>query len=218
MIKTVGEIWCPDLDPDSDENHYEYVQDAMLALVKIIKMSSLKKLIKMIRVGQLMRTKYRICINKDTSYVGKYPHEGIISFVPSMKSKDLLDTIKVIHFTNKDYEAPFDDGAGNQEGLYVRETTLRKFLLGSIVEDTEIESKLSRFSPEIVVDVAKKLLGQSDYCLRSRNCQSFATHCYFGKADSSVVRSAGRLIAFSIFSLAVTILGISEFSSRTPFI
>ena len=140
------------------------------------------------------------CLNTEKSYFVKYPHEGIISYVPSIKSKDLLNTIKVIHLTNKDYDTPFNDGAGNQEGFYVRETTLRKFLLGSIIEDTEIENKFSTFSPENVIETAKKLLGQSDGYLRSLNCQSFATHCYFGKAYSSAVRSASRLIAFSIFS------------------
>jgi hypothetical protein len=93
------------------------------------------------------------CLNTEKSYFVKYPHEGIISYVPSIKSKDLLNTIKVIHLINKDYDTPFNDGAG----FYVRETTLRKFLLGSIIEDTEIESKFSTFSPENVIETAKKI-------------------------------------------------------------
>jgi hypothetical protein len=152
---------------------------------------------------KLIRTKYRISLNKDLSYVGKLPHEAIISYVPSENNKEILDEIKVIHLSNQD-----------SENIIICETTLRRFLVGSIVEDTKIESKLSSYPPEIVVCNAKQLLGQSYDFLRSRHCQSFATQCYFGKKDSLYFRSASRLIALSIFIASVivsaTILYVGE--------
>lgn len=179
-------------------------------------MTNVKKILKMIRPGQLIHTKYYITFDKLSAPVGKYPHDGIISEVG-----DNIDSIKVIHFTNKDPECTEDDGANNKDGLYVRRTSLRYFLKNSSVKDTEIEAKQSVFLPETVVNRAESLLGTSDYDLKKRNCQSFASHCYFGKADSPAVRCVARWIASSILLgaciVAFSILGASELYSRTPF-
>lgn len=180
-------------------------------------MVSIKKLVKMIQPGQLLRTKYFLKDNKGDTVFGKYPHEAIVSYVPTKASRNehtsILDAIKVIHFTSS---TDFD------EKIVVKETSLRRFLVDSIPNDTEIESEPSPFPAHEIVQTAFDLIGADGYILRKRNCQSFARHCYFGRANSPGVRVASRLIAGSVVAAALiigsAILWVGETSSRTPFV
>ena len=46
-----------------------------------------------------------------------------------------------------------------------------------------------------------------DYKASKRNCQSFATHCYYGVAHSAAVVRAGYLIAGAVMVGAVVVAG-----------
>lgn len=173
----------------------------------------------MLQPGQLLRTKYLLKDNKGGTVLGKYPHEAIVSYVPvksSRSDQSILDNIKVIHFTT----ANLDENEADEKE--VMETSLRHFLEDSTPDDTEVESELSPFPADEIVRAALGLIGANGYILRKRNCQSFARHCYFGRADSPGVRVASRLIAGSVVAAALiiggAILWVGETASRTPFV
>jgi len=175
------------------------------------------KRVEMLQPGQLLRTKYLLKDNKSGTVFGKYPHEAIVSYVPatttlsSGSAGSILDDIKVIHFTTAGLEGKKVDEK------VVMETSLRHFLVDSISDDTEVESKGSPYPAHEIIHTAVSLVGENGYILRKRNCQSFARHCYFGQADSPDVRLiAGSVVAAGLL-IGGAILWVGETSSRTPF-
>ena len=145
----------------------------------------------------------------------KFPHDGIVSKTTSgvQTSQDVC----VIHFCRADPAQLFCDGAADQapETLVVRETMLSWFL-ASGTDAIVVAGPPSPFMPNEVVRRARSKLGAAEYKLHKRNCQSFATHCYNGKAFSEAVESAGQIIAGALVVLAVAVyLAAKQFAS-TP--
>jgi hypothetical protein len=85
--------------------------------------------------------------------------------------------------------------------LIVRETSLAWFVKqGSNPEI--VVGPASPFEPHEIVQRARDQLGAAKYKLQKRNCQSFATHCYYGVAKSEAVLRAGYALAGGLVVLA----------------
>jgi hypothetical protein len=142
-----------------------------------------------------------------------YPHDGIVSRsynkeYTARDASDVLNSVHVIHFCRGDPQPLFDDGSGKAplDELRVRETSLSWFVAQG--RDPRIGSgPPSPFSPDEVVKRARACLGAADYKARKRNCQSFATHCYYGVDHSAAVVRAGYLIAGAVMVGAVVVAG-----------
>jgi hypothetical protein len=110
---------------------------------------------------------------------GLYTHDGIVSEVNA-------GDMKIIHFS-----MPLP---GGRERV-VRETDLPGFLGGCSENRLKVRMKRTHIPPEEVVLRARQHLGAADYDVFNRNCQSFASWCYTGKAISREVQIAGMILA-----------------------
>jgi hypothetical protein len=147
--------------------------------------------------GQLIRV---TCTN-----VLDYPHDGIVSVgygaaYVHADAAGVLAAVRVIHFCRGDpAQRSFPDGAGPGDPLshmLVRETSLAWFVSQGR-DACIVAGPPSQYTPEQVVQRARQLLGA--------DCQSFATHCYYGVAHSEAVRRAGMWLAGGLVVLAATV-------------
>lgn len=152
--------------------------------------------------------------------VVNYPHEGIVS-LPYDKTYSPADTgvvmknVRVIHFCRGDPDRSFPDGtaAGDPDSeLRVRETSLAWFAFQG--QDARIVAgPLSPFSPDRIVRNARELLGAREY---NRNCQSFANHCYYGKAVSNAILTGGYIIGAHLLAAAGAVVYVANQLAHTP--
>ncbi len=155
--------------------------------------------------------------------VVNYPHEGIVS-LPYDKTYSPADAgvvmkhVRVIHFCRGDPDRSFHDGtaAGDPDSeLRVRETSLAWF--ASHGQDARIVAgPPSPFSPDRIVRNARELLGAREYNFFKRNCQSFANHCYYGKAVSNAILIAGNILGAALLVAAGTVVYIAHNLAHTP--
>lgn len=90
--------------------------------------------------------------------------------------------------------------------LRVRETSLAWFVSQG-KDPIIVVGPPSPFSPKQIVARARAMLGAGNYELHKRNCQSFATDCYYGVAFSEAVLRAGSTIAGGVVVAAVVLAG-----------
>ena len=143
-----------------------------------------------------------------------YPHDGIVS----RSGKSPAD-FRVIHFCRADPKQGFDDGARSaaKDELAVRETSLEWFVaMGSAPHVVANARSPSPFTPEEVVRRARAQLGAAKYRLHRRNCQSFATHCYYGEVYSEAVATAGYCIAAALLAVAAAVVYATNRFASTP--
>jgi hypothetical protein len=166
--------------------------------------------------GDLIRVK---CTN-----VLVYPHDAIVvkAYERLYNQADaavVMAAVRVVHFCRGDpSQQPGDDGAGNVplDELRVRETSLAWFVqLGSNPEI--VVGPPSPFKPDEIVRRARSKLGASGYKLLRRNCQSFATDCYYGVAKSEAVMRAGYALGGGLVVLAGAVIYAARQLAYTPF-
>ena len=75
----------------------------------------------------------------------------------------------------------------DKNNIVVIATDIDTFACGQMVQVGELtfEDHKKRFTPEIVVQRARKRLGESGYNIIHNNCEHFAYECYFGIKYSS---------------------------------
>ncbi len=157
-------------------------------------------------------------IRVNCTNVVSFPHDGIVAkaFKTSYShtdTADVLATVRVVHFCRGDPSQPVgDDGAGEValDELRVRETSLAWFVRqGS--DPQIVVGAPSPFPPDKIVRRARSKLGAGGDKVHKRNCQSFATDCYYGVAKSEAVLRAGWAIGVALVALA------GAFSGRAGF-
>ena len=72
------------------------------------------------------------------------------------------------------------------------------------------------FSPNCIVRNAMELLGEREYNLFNRNCQSFAIHCYYDKAISNAILTGGYIIGAALLVAAGAVVYVANQVAHTP--
>ena len=151
-----------------------------------------------------------------------YPHDGIVSMAYNKSyseadAADVMMSVRVIHFCRGDPQSGFPDGTRGDplDELRVRETTLAWFVAQGRAACI-VAGPPSPFLPDRIVSKARDLLGAGEYKLAKRNCQSFASHCYYGRAVSVAVLHAGYTISASLVLVAGAVLVAAYQFAHTP--
>jgi hypothetical protein len=146
-----------------------------------------------------------------------YPHDGIVSVsynkaYTASDTASVLADVRVIHFCKGD---PDHAGGAPLDELRVRETSLAWFVAHGKAPCI-VGGPPSPYSPQQVVHNARSKLGAAEYKPHKRNCQSFATHCYYGVAVSEAVLRVGYTVAAALLALTVAVVYATEKFARTP--
>ena len=143
------------------------------------------------------------------------PHEGIVSLpCDALDVADVMKRTRVIHFCRGDPDQSFPDGTGTGTAAgdpdserRVRETSLAWFV--SHGRDPRIVGgPPSPFSPDRVVSNARGLLGARG--------QSLASHCYYGDAVGSAVRTGGYVVGAALVVAAGAVVYVANHLARAP--
>lgn len=159
-----------------------------------------------LEAGQLVRV---TCSN-----VIGYPHDGIVSVAygreyTAASAADVLEAVRVIHFCRG------EPGGEDADELRVRETSLAWFV-GMGKDAHIVVGAPPAFPPDVIVRRARARLGEGGYRVHRRNCKSFATDCYYGRAVLQAVINVGYGIAASLVLIAGAVVYAAHQFAHTP--